>query len=318
MMGIRFHVTGLSLAVALLFSAPGMGEDWTTVQWVRQLLSLGLADHAVAAFRGLPPAVRARLEEGPFETATGEIPDVRLELAAAHILAGDDRGAAALAGKLPALPAEPVPSLLVRKPGDVRPKNDRLLQGLIHLWLHPSSEDPFELLSESAGREGTAGMIFEMLLGKVADRESYPDVAKVSFRSVAFRVERWTGNPVPSLPERVITAGQRLKADGASLVQTLREQMRTAAEKASRGPIPETEIRARTAAEKVIEPFRRSDDRPSFMGGPYLDLFMIDRAGTRAFTIWYEGPPVGPQGGQIRLEESGGSWKAEVIGSWIA
>lgn len=295
--------------------------------WLRQQLANGLAANAVATFRSLPPAVRTRLEEGPSgKTVSGEIggqtfrehiPDLRLELAAAHLLVGDSRGAVALADKVPSPPPAPSRPWLSRlESGPAEYENVRLFKSIIALWLHPASEDPFELLATAAGREHGLGLIFQILLGRLAEREGYPALAEHSLGSVASRMGDWaTGESTLSnpIPAHVVAAGRRLEADLASVRRSLEEQVRAASAKVSHDS--EAAVRARAAFRELIDP---RDRRNIFSAEPIIELFMIDRAGKRAFGIWYEGPPAGPMGGQFRLEESGGVWKSERIGSWIS
>jgi hypothetical protein len=371
MMGIRWRIAGLLLIMALLVSLPGVSEDLNAVdwsgdadalglqvwasalreeafrsysgsdtgiaavlagRWLRQQLELGLAAQAVSTFRSLPPAVRGRLEEGPFQTISGEIggqpfraeiPDLRLELAAAHLLAGDPQGAATLAVREPSPPWGPSGEWLVRQSTPVPELVARLFQGLIARWLHPSADDPFELLAEAAGREASAGVVFQILLGRVAERDGYPAVSADVFGSVARRQERLaTGTASIShpLPKRVTAAGRRLEADVASLCRSLEEQAGIAG-KMSRSPGAEVEARVQAAVLAAIQPPVAPGERrrPLFRRAEVLmEVLMVDRAGKRAFVIWYEGPPEGPQGGQIRLEESQGAWNIKVVGSWIA
>lgn len=334
MTGIRSRTAGLLLAALLLAASPGVGEEWGALEWsqaadslghtiwasalreeayrsyrgndpaiaaalagrwVQQQLVNGLAADAVATFRSLPATIRTRLEEGPFDmTPMDGIPDLRLELAAAHLLVGDSRGAA-LAEKVP-------PSLLY--------------ESVISLWLHPSSEDPFELLVTAAGREHGLGLIFQILLGRLAEREGYPALTEHVLGSVARRMGHWaTGeaNLSHPPPAHVVSAGRRLEVNLASVRRNLEEQIRAASAKAPNGS--EAEVRARAVFQELIDP---RDRRDIFGAEPTVELFLIDRAGRRAFGIWYEGPPAGPQGGQIRLEESGGVWKGEIVSSWIA
>jgi hypothetical protein len=301
-------------------------------RWLRQQLDLGLAAQAVSTFRSLPPAIRARLEEGPFQAVSGEVggqpfraevPDLRLELAAAHLLAGDPQGAAALAERVPSLPWAPAGEWLAPQRAPAPDLAARLFQGLIARWLRPSTDDPFELLAEAAGREASAGLVFRILLGRVAERDGYPSISADAFGSVARRLERFaTGaaNIPQPLPERVTAAGRRLETDVASLCRSLEEQAGIA-EKASRSTDAEVEARVRAAALAAVQPPVAPGERrrPLFRRAEVLvEVLMVDRAGKRAFVIWYEGPPEGPQGGQIRLEESQGAWNLKVVGSWIA
>ena len=286
-------------------------------------LRSGLAERAVAAYKGLPPAVRARLAEGatgPVDAEVGGLPfhaelrDLRVELAAAHLLAGDAAGAAALEASLPPPPLPPTPAspwLSNIAAEDARTRNTRLLRGLVARWLRPSAGDPFELLAETAGSyERTWDLSVLPLLGRVAGREGYPAVTAFAFRTTSRTLEAWIQrpfDPLAGLPARVIAAGRGREADLAALRQTLEEEARAAGERQAGLP--------KAALTAVYLQIMKPDQ---FAFGLDFLLAFADRAGKRAFVIYYQGPPQGPAGGQIRLEELGGSWRALTVGFWIA
>ena len=287
-------------------------------KWIQQQLELGLTADAIATFKNLPRAVRTRLEERPSGAEISEVPDLRLELAAAYLPEGDSRIAAALVSKAP-LPS-PFAGRQVRPDGvvDWDAMNAHVLRRMIDRWLHPSSGDPFDLLVEAAGREYRASAVFRILLGRLAEREGYPAVTRYSLDAIARRLAPLQSGaedlPGPVPPE-VIAAGKRLEADLASLCRSLEEQARAAGKTAQSDSA--VEGYARAAALKKVHP--EPDLRAVIFEDPiHFELFMLDRSGRRGFAIWYQGPPAGPQGGQLRLEESEGNWKVEIFGSWIA
>ncbi len=344
---IRSRTAVLLLVVLLFAASPGTGQDWSAEewskaadslgytiwasalreeayrsyrgddpaiaatlagQWLQQQLLIGLAAKAVATFRSLPPAVRTHIEEGPFETTSmGLIPDLRLELAAAHLLVGDSEGAAALAGKVPVSASS---------------QDARLLQDLIALWLRPSPEDPFELLTEAAGQEHSGELVLQMLLSRVAKREGYAALSAYSSRSVASLLGYWTSGKSRvsrSLPARVTAARWRLETDLTSVRRGLERQARASAAKESRRSKSEAEIRARTTFRERIKPDRPGERSVFIRDESVIELFMIDRAGKKALGIWSViRPPEGSHGGQIRLEESEGVWEADLVGYWIS
>jgi hypothetical protein len=169
------------------------------------------------------------------------------------------------------------------------------------------------MLTEATSIGRAASVDFLLLLGRLAEREGYPAIANYAFGTLF--PPRKTVSPTelpPGLPDRVVAGVLRTQAD----LEELRRECVERAGATGRAvpPIIEPAVRA---AERLLEPYTRSA-APSFVSGWHIELFVADRAGKRAFVIWYDGSWRGPQGGQIRLEESGGVWSGIQEGFWIA
>ncbi len=274
------------------------------------------------SWHGLPEGLRTRLlaaGAGKIRTEIGgqtleaDISDLRLDLVAAHLLAGDIWGAADVEAALPPAPPEtPAPWLSFRRE-EWTARNLRLRRSLFSLWLRPSPDDPFPVLTEIA-RPNVASVDFLLLLGRLAEREGYPAIANYAFGMISPYSGTAGLSPElpPGLPETVVASILRTQAN---LVELHREALeRAGATGRAVPPIIEPAVRA---VERLVEPYTRSL-APSFMSGWRMVLFVADRSGRRAFVIWEDGSWHGPQGGQLRLEESSGVWSGISLGSWIA
>jgi hypothetical protein len=220
--------------------------------WISQSLAAGLATRALALVRGLPAAVRARLEEGgagKFETSIGGLPfagqlvDLRLDLAYAEALAGN---AAAARQRLAALPAI-APAAEAASPAGAAELKRRLLER----WLAPPhpADDPFGLFADTLANEHfssddlAAG--WRLLLARDAELEGYPAVAAYVFGDQADRLAdgAFRGEPVPTelgVPPSVANAAHDFAAERARLARQLGEDAAAARNRmrAALGPDP--------------------------------------------------------------------------------
>jgi hypothetical protein len=280
----------------------------------------GLGERAVDTWRRMPKNQRDRLlamSGREIQTTIGGhdfkagAPDLRLNLVAAHLLAGDLRGAAALEAVLPAIPTAPAEKWLEPARNETN-REFRLRREIFARWLRPSSDDPFPLLVDFTSmteRSAPAGSL--LLLSRLSEREGYPALARFASEKAVWS---W-GTPgaamelPPGLPPRLAAAVRRIEAD--------QEKLRTEAKgRVSRAmpPVPPAVV---DAVHRLVE--ARSPETPPFrLPERMITLFVADRDGRRAFVVWYEGPPHGPQGGQLRLEKSGDTWSGILFGSWIA
>lgn len=277
-------------------------------------IEAGFARRAVESWKRLPAGLRKRLLEA------GD-PSLRLDLVAAHLVVGDTRGASVLEAALPALPLEAPEEWL--KPTATawefasEPRNVQLRRGLFSRWLRPSAEDPFPLLAETAGasERPMAQVGSLLLLGRLAERERYPAVARFAFETAAaglkWRTPAPFPEPPPGLPARVATGIRR----GEREVVELRKELEQGAAAAGRAtpPVPPG---AAVAVDRLISP--DGDASAVFLPEIHTPLFAVDRAGRRAFVIWYGPRPRGPEGGQLRLEESGSVWSGIRVRQWIS
>ena len=121
-------------------------------------LDAGLAPQALATFQSLPPKVRSRIEQGSEGTVKAEIGglpfegrsrDLRRPLVAAYLLGGDNQAAARLLAKI-----KPVPAAKQR--GDAEARDGELERQVLARWLHPSADDPFDVLTAALPAKGPA------------------------------------------------------------------------------------------------------------------------------------------------------------------
>jgi len=282
----------------------------------------GLGERAVETWRRMSGSQRSRL----LAMSGREIPakigghdfrvdatDLELNLVAAHLLAGDLRGAAALEAALPAAPAAPTEKWLEPARNE-NARELRLRRELFARWLRPSSDDPFPLLTDfTTLAERSAPVSSLLLLSRLSEREGYPVLARFASEKVA----RSWGAPgaamelPPGLSPRLVADVRRIEADLEKLQAEAKERATPAAAQAMPPAVAE-------AVDKLLEE-RGNPSIPAFrLPERKITLFAADRDGRRAFVIWYEGAPRGPRGGELRLEKSGDIWSGVVFGFWIA
>jgi hypothetical protein len=271
--------------------AEGDGGVAVAAHLLKTEIDAGLGARMIETWRGLTDSLRGRL--------LAASPDLPLDLITAHLLAGDTQGAAALEAALsPAPPEPPAPWLAPAQRESGEARDLRLRRGLFARWLRPSPDDPFPLLTQivSVSDRSPAPNGFFLLLGRLAEREGYPAIASFAFGVIAQRLGRAAkGTESPDLLEL------RREVDERSATTS----------QAVPPPIP--------GAVAAVELLMMDDGpTPPFFSKWRIQLFVADRAGRRVFVIWNEGPPRGPQGGQFRLEESGGVWSGISVGAWIA
>jgi len=236
-----------------------------------ELFDDGLPQEMLSAFRSLPEPVRALFVRGappvrlPLDDTLGAAPDrawrdLRWELAAAHLLAGDREGArrwaaragrgesgatgAALAEAWPAAAATDEPD------GSAAPEarrseeeQDELLAArrrlIVERTLAPGPADPFPLLAAWVAEAGRRSVGWELTAARFARRESYPGIA-AHLRASAAR-EGWVSWPpdtwepsVAVMPrvrgevERLRTAMAKLRSELAGEADAARAARRAA------------------------------------------------------------------------------------------
>jgi hypothetical protein len=281
----------------------------------------GLGERAVATWRRMSGSQRARLlamNDREIQATIGghdfkaDATDLELNLVAAHLLAGDFRGAAALEAALPAAPTAPAEKWL--EPSRTETTRElRLRRELFARWLRPSPDDPFPLLADFTSmteRSAPAGSL--LLLSRLSEREGYPALARFASEKAAWSwgTLRAAMELPPGLPPRLTAAVRRIEAD----LEKLRAEVKGRASRAM-PPVPPAVV---NAVDKLIESRRNTQTPPFLLPERMITLFVADRDGRRAFVVWYEGPPRGPQGGQFRLEKSGDTWSGVAFTAWIA
>lgn len=207
-------------------------------EWLGVELRAGLVTEALADFRNLPPEVRSRLASGPLPKGTLPAPawwlpkDLRLDLAIAEILSGDDRRAAALEATLPSTPMETGWGWLTwseTAPAPAAPARDEswLVRRLVDRWLRPGPEDAFERLTDATLAFHRWGSAFDryLLLDRLARREGYPALAAYARRNVADQL----GEEESTSPDSLVDGGRGLPPrlmDKLRRLVTAREELR--------------------------------------------------------------------------------------------
>jgi hypothetical protein len=247
-----------------ILSASGTPEEavGSARAWLVTLIDQGLAEHALAAFQGMPEAVRAQLlgppppEPAPKENVrpdkAAQIRDLRMPLALAWLLTGDPDRAAAIAGGVPA--AKVAADDKAYEPG-LREDQRRLADR----WLHPGADDPFDLFVDLLDSNYQQPVFF-LALGRLAEREGYPAFAAYHLDRFGYAMrasDETPFEPAPTLPDRLQRAAQGYAAEVEALLhktddekETVRAEGRTAG-----GPDPAAATIARLLKEPASPPF---------------------------------------------------------------
>jgi hypothetical protein len=276
-------------------------------RFLAELFDAGLAQEAVSVLHGLPRPVRTRLareagllDRGPKQSVSSFYGgrDLRLDLAAAHLLAGDRQAARTWAarGEISALgcaspnppprpqpldsldpvsplgPADPAdPAEKRETAADTRPIQEQIAekdaqaarrqlrqwQATVACWLSSSTTDPFALLADWAGGEGTwTWSIGHALTGaRLARREGYPAFGEYLLADAVSRVQprdtlaaSW--QPASPVPPRVRRDAERLAAELAEANEAVAGEIAVAraALRAGLGPDPAAPTIARLLA----------------------------------------------------------------------
>ena len=178
--------------------------------WLSDLLQEGLTRQALAAYRGLPPDLRARLDRGEIKDPEN-LSDLRTGLAVTAFLEGDRETAgrlASLASQAPVQPSDKTTST----------EKDAAVQlRLLDRMLAPVSDDPFSLFVGALDREGPFGGLEtntgELLLARLAEREGYPALTAYLLEGVAYGLS--PNNLEPFEPARGVPP--RVRANAAAL-----------------------------------------------------------------------------------------------------
>ncbi len=178
--------------------------------WLSDLLEQGLTRQALAAYQGLPPDLRARLDRGEVKDPEN-LSDLRIGLAVTAFLEGDWETAgrlASLASQAPAQPSDKTTS--TEKDASVQLR-------LLGRMLTPVSDDPFALFVDALDREGPFGGLGtntgELLLARLAEREGYPALTAYLLEGVAYGLS--PNNLEPFEPARGVPP--RVRANAAAL-----------------------------------------------------------------------------------------------------
>jgi len=204
-------------------------------------LDAGLVPQALATFQGLAPAVRSRIEQGTAGTVEAEIDglsfegrsrDLRLSLIAAYLLADDRQAAARLLAKI-----EPVPAAKARQAPQGRGEEGE--RQVFARWLHPSPDDPFDLLTTALIGDESVGTR-TLALVRLAERERYPAIAAYGLSLLDRERSEAPFEPVRGVLPRVQAADSALRGEIETLRQSLAAEARADREAARTafGPDP--------------------------------------------------------------------------------
>lgn len=276
-------------------------------QELDELLGLGLAREAVAAFDALPAELRERLiAAGGGTTVEGYIrPDQRLSLAAARLAAGDPAGARALLARAPVAAWRPADGNLVESP-----KYDPMavFRAMIERALAPAGgDDPFPLLAEFAATDlfGPGQAVWGVgtsTYARLAEREGYPAFAAFAWRLAPrfFQDDASEAPPEPDLlPPATAQEVRRLRAALAEETRLANAAFLANLRAAGERPRPEVQ---NARGERL--------DRH-----PYVQLFALDRAGRRGLVV-VDHPPF--YGELYRVEPKGDGFAGVLFSSWIS
>jgi hypothetical protein len=180
-------------------TAPSAAGDPTTAalaaRWLARLLTHGYGHRALAAYRELPPAVRAAIDDdsavpdGDFERFGGDRRDLRLELAAAAFLDGDRETAGRLVRAATADPAVRQP------PEDGEPDALLVLRRLVERALAAPADDGFDLLTgHLTDFVGESTLVQSLLVARLAVRP-LPRRPRRPWRRWSRALPAWAGGP---------------------------------------------------------------------------------------------------------------------------
>jgi hypothetical protein len=198
--------------------------------WLAAELDLGLAAPAVAAFQGLPPALRSRIlrgDAGNVKAEAGGLPfeermrDLRLPLAAAYLMAGESKTAAGIIAGL-------VPPSAAEQEKDSEVKGGEIARQAMLRWLHPATDDPFDLLTALlAASVDSAEGTGRRVEARLAERERYPAIAAYFLRGLADNAGLDDSAFEPGrVPARVRASAVALQGEIAKLRKDLAEEVR--------------------------------------------------------------------------------------------
>jgi hypothetical protein len=199
--------------------------------WLAAELDAGLDAPAVAAFEGMPPALRSRILRGDAGNVKGEagglpleerMRDLRLPLAAAYLLTGEPKTAAGIIARL-------VPPSAAEQEKDPTLKAEEAARQAMLRWLHPAADDPFDLLTALLAASATSpgAGIGGRLQARLAEREGYPAIGAYLVKGLAENAGLDGGGFEPGgrVPARVRASAAALQGEIAKLRQGLADEV---------------------------------------------------------------------------------------------
>ncbi len=269
-----------------------------------ELLGLGLAREAVAAFDALPADLRERLiAAGGGTTVDGYIrPDQRLSLAAARLLAGDEAGARAFLARVPVAAWRPADGLLLDQPG---PEPAAVFRAMLERALAPvGGDDPFPVLAEFSATDLFGPSLSVWGAGvaayaRLAEREGYPAFA-------AFAWWNAPGDDAPAPPEPALLP---------PAAREMLRHLRAARAEQARLARAALEANLRAAAARPRPEVKSTRDGVRLDRHPHAILFALDREGRRGLVMLQNEPAYGEL---YRVEPKDGGLVGVPFGSWIS
>jgi hypothetical protein len=223
-------------------AADGPVDPGTAAVFAEELLEAqlneGLAPQAIATLRSLAPEIRSRIEQGSAGNIEAEAAglyfkywwrDLRRPLAAAYLLAGDAKSAAGLVAKM---------ELVRGGKTESEVQADELARQVLVRWLHPSPEDPFELLTSALAGEGGSG-IQALALARLSERERYPAIAAYNLDLLVQDQSEPSFEPARGVLARVRAAADALRGELEKLRRSLADEARADREAARTGSGPD-------------------------------------------------------------------------------
>jgi hypothetical protein len=315
-------------------------------------IDTGLAARAMAELRGLPPQVRALVESGKRGSVYVEmggifwrpqLSDLRLELGMAATLAGDLPAARSMVAGFDASRASSTRSSDRGAPLT----GPAFARRLLDVWLQPTAEDPFALLTTAVGpyrRRVLNSVGWHLTLARAAVREGYPGIAVFVLPRAAEDLFALSldDEPAPTgrnVPPKVLHSAQGLVAEVETLQETIEAETQAArvAMRDALGPDPAAPAIARWLERPPGPPFAARRLPP---GMQPLDLSEAQRAAARArlaeslhlpvgfnpvragrqqtelaviaFSFAYDPPSTGAEGGGywvLRSSDGGKTWR---------
>jgi hypothetical protein len=236
--------------------------------WLDRLVRQGMTRQALAAYQGLPPALRERLDRGG---PGAERSDLRLALAAAAFLEGDRETARRLSGR-----AAQAPVQASAKPSaeEKKARQAAVVGRLLARALEPTGDDPFAVFAEALTLdEIRAGVTGDLLLARLAVRDGYPALAAYVL-GLAERKLDDTGEepfePMRGVPSRVRAAAAAVGPERAALSRGLHDEAQAAETAARNGRRPDPA--AATVARLLRAPPPAFDEHPLPAGVSPLSL----------------------------------------------
>ncbi len=290
-----------SLPKDLLAPPTALPEAAIEAERLDRLLDAGLAREALTEFDRLPAALREPIAAG--EIAAVEVDgiavpvagDLRLKLALARLISGDDAGARTLLARSPGSTwRADGPLLGVDIGSGFDPRAERTLA---ESWLgSPTEDDPFQQLAGMA----RAAQFWKSALGlaafgRLAERQGYPALAAFAWSRAAEELEAESAFSVEGSklsPPEIARAAAAIHA--AIAAQTRAAHAAAAAAVSAAGGDP----RSRLAKWRHCPGFVHSELT--------IDLFALDHEGRRGLVFW----SAGDERGGLQLEKRDGVWTA--------